>query len=218
MRVNSTNYLVKDLSSGATITVEPNTSNLVTDADFALKNVTVQGHLYTRDGSRIVTYSAVTSNGVPTLYKFSGKVTNSVGAGISGATVYFSDGPNASSNSVAFTTTDANGKYSLGVTPGTWYIAAGAGAYNVSGDDLVVVAAGAVTGVNFGLASDAVVRGRVTHRPAAGSLPERPSFSPGHQVPPATPCSRRLPLRTGLTRNPFRTGPGTSLPAELGIM
>lgn len=188
IRVNPSSYSVKDLVSGAAITVEPNTSNLVTVAGLALKNVTVQGHLYTRSGSRIVTYAAVASNGIPVLFAISGKVTNSLGAGISGATVYFSDGPNASSNSVASTITDASGNYSKGVTPGTWYVAAGAGAFNTSADSLVVVANSAVAGVNLGLVSNAVIRGLVTHwtggtiAPGASVFFSRLPGASGHPV------------------------------------
>ena len=173
MRVSPTNYFVKDLASDAAITVEPNTSNLVTVAGLALKNVTVQGHLYTRNGSRIVTYSAVTSNGVPTLYTISGKVTNSLGVGISGATVYFADSPNAPSNSIVSATSDASGNYSEGVTAGTWYVAAGDSAYNTSADQAVVVTDTGVAGLDFGLVANAVIRGMVTRRsdgtPVAGA-------------------------------------------------
>jgi hypothetical protein len=172
MRVSPTDYFVKDLASGAAITVEPNTSNLVTVAGLALNNVTVQGHLYTRNGSRIVTYSALTSNGVPTLYTISGKVTNSHGIGISGATVYFADSPNASSNSIVSATSDASGNYSEEVTAGTWYVAAGDSAYNTSADQTVVVTDSDVAGLNFGLAANAVIQGVVTRQsggtPVAG--------------------------------------------------
>jgi hypothetical protein len=170
MKVFPTNYLVKDLATGATITVEPNTSNLVTVASLALKNVIVQGHLYTRSGARVVTWSTLTANGVPTVYTISGKVTNALGAGIAGASVYFSDAPNASSNAVVAVTTGANGAYTNGVTAGPWYVAAGASAYNNSADCLVTVSNASVAGVNFGLVSNAVVRGTITRRSAGTAV------------------------------------------------
>lgn len=174
MRVNTNNYFVQDLISGAEITVEPATSNLVTIPGLALKNVTVQGHLYTRNGSRVVTWSTVISNGVPTLYTISGKVTNSLGNGISGATVYFSDSPNASSSAVVSATTDAGGNFSKGVPSGSWYVAAGASAYNTSADRFLLVNSASVSGVDFGLVSNAVVHGIVTRRsdgtPVSGAV------------------------------------------------
>ncbi len=162
VRVNADNYLVKELSSGATIGVRPATARWVTDSALALKNVTVKGHLFTYSGTKWVNYATVTSTGNPTTYAVSGKVTNTLGAAISGATVYFSDAPNASSNSIVSATTDANGNFSKGVIAGTWYVAAGGSAYNTSADRLVVVSNAAVPGVNFGLGSNAVLRGQVT--------------------------------------------------------
>ncbi|MGA2749295.1 MAG: DUF6055 domain-containing protein [Verrucomicrobiota bacterium] len=173
LRVNTTNYAVEDLGSGAAITVEPNTSNLVTETSLLFKNVGVEGHLYTLSGSRIVTYAALTSTGAPALYTVSGEVTNSLGAGISGATVYFSDAPNASSNSIVMATSGANGNYSLEVPGGTWYLAANGSNYNTSADRLLVVSNGSVSNVNFGLVANTSVRGTVTlisnGAPAAGA-------------------------------------------------
>ena len=182
MRVSSTNYAVKDLASGAAITVEPSTSNLVTVAGLALKNVKVQGHLYTRSGARIVTYSTLTANGAPALYTISGRVTNSLGVALSGAAVYFAESANASSHPIVSATTDAGGNYSQGVTAGTWYVAAGAGAYNTSADRIVVISSTNVTSINFGLVTNARVKGVVTRRSDATPVANSPVYfsrSPG---------------------------------------
>lgn len=56
MKVNADHYLVKDLATGSSIKVKPNTNALVTDPLLALKNVTVKGHLYTLSGERVVTF------------------------------------------------------------------------------------------------------------------------------------------------------------------
>jgi len=164
MRVNTNNYVVKDLASGASITVKPSTYGEATDTSLALKNVSVKGHLYTLNGSRIVTFATVTSIGNPLTYAISGKVTNSSGVGISGAKVYFSDSPNASANPIVTATTDSSGNYSKGVTNGTWYVCAGANAYNTSADKVVVVNGAAVSGVNFTLVANSRVTGRVTRK------------------------------------------------------
>ncbi len=164
MKVNTNNYYVKDLASGASIKVRPSTSNQVTDVSLALKNVLVKGHLYTFGGTKEVTFATVTSTGNPTLYAISGRVTNYLGAGIVGATVYFSDVAGATTNAIVTATTDANGNYSRGVTSGAWYVAAGASAYNTSADRVVTVSGANVTGVNFGLVANARVYGKVTRR------------------------------------------------------
>ena len=175
MRVNAKNYYVKDLSSGASITVKPyngksdGTSVEITDATLALKNVTVKGHLYTIGGVQMVTYSTVTSTGNPTLYTISGKVSNGSGAGISGATVYFSDVAHPQTNPIVTATTDAGGNYSKGVTTGNWYVAAGASAYNTSEVTTPLISqplnvTANVSGVNFTLVANASVSGKVTKR------------------------------------------------------
>ena len=164
MKVNSNNYYVKDLATGASLKVRPSTSNQVTDASLALRNTLIKGHLYTFSGVREATFATVTPTGNPTLYTISGQVTNSAGAGIPGAIVYFADAPGASSNSIVTATTDVSGNYSRGVTAGNWYVAAAAGAYNTSADRLITVTIASVPGINFGLVANAKVFGRVTRR------------------------------------------------------
>ena len=126
-----------------------------TDPALALKNISIQGHLYTLSGSRIVTYSTVTATGDPTTYTISGKVSNAGGIGIAGATVYFSDVANPSANPIVTTTTDASGNYSRAVTSGAWYVAAGSSAYNTSADQIVTVTTSNVGNINFTLIANA---------------------------------------------------------------
>lgn len=164
MRVSSNNYYVKDLPTGASIKVRPSTSNQVTDASLALKNVLVRGHLYTFAGLREVTFATVTATGNPALYSLSGKVASASGAGIASATVWFADGSGAASNAIVSTTTDASGNYTRSVTSGSWYVAAGAAAYNTAADRLVTVSNANVSGVNFTLVANANVAGQVTRR------------------------------------------------------
>jgi autotransporter-associated beta strand protein len=161
LKVNSDNYEVKDLASGSSITVKPNTYALVTDPSLALKNVTVSGHLYTFAGVRVVTYATLTAVGVPTLNTISGRVTNASGAGIAGATVAFSDVAGASAHPIVTTTTDASGNYSRGVTPGSWYVAVTSSAHNTSADQSVTLGAANVLGVDFSLAANTLVMGTI---------------------------------------------------------
>ena len=162
MRVNSDNYLVRDMTSGSDITVK---SHLATNSAYIFKNVSIKGHLFTLGGTRIVTTATVTSTGNPTTYTISGRVTNTSGAGISGATVYFSDAPNASVNPVTTATADSNGYYSKAVpNPSSWYVAAGSGAYNTSADQIVTVNGANVGNINFTLTANARISGKVTKK------------------------------------------------------
>jgi len=162
MRVNSDNYLVRDMASGSNITVKP---HLATSAANVLKNCTIQGHLLTLGGTRIVTTATVSSPTTPTSYTISGRVTSTSGAGISGATVYFSDAPNASVNPVTTVPADTNGYYSKAVpNPSIWYVAAGSGAYNTSADQIVSVNGANVGNINFTLVANAKVYGKVTRK------------------------------------------------------
>ena len=162
MKVNADHYLVKDLATGSSIKVKPNTNALVTDPLLALKNVTVKGHLYTLSGERVVTFSTLVATGNPTRYSISGRVTNSSGTGIAGATVSFADVANASVSAIVTATTDASGNYSKGVTTGAWYVAVSSSAHNTSDDQPVAVNASGVSGVNFTLVANASVAGTVT--------------------------------------------------------
>ncbi|MCX6880883.1 MAG: DUF6055 domain-containing protein, partial [Verrucomicrobia bacterium] len=173
MKVNADNYQVKDLATGANIIVTPNTYGQVTDAALALKNVSVKGHLYTLAGARIVTYATLATTGTPTLYYISGKVINSVGTAIAGASVAFADLSDAAAHPIVTATTDASGNYSRGVTTGTWYVAVTSSSYNTSADQLVTVNTSNVAGVNFTLIPNASITGTVTRRsdgtPLAGA-------------------------------------------------
>ncbi len=173
MRVNTNSYLVKDLTNGASITVRPSTYGEVTTNTLALRNVRVSGHLYTFGTNRVVTYAMVVSNGNPTLYTISGRVTDPASNGIPGAIVSFSDTNNASSNAIVTATTDAGGNYSRGVPVGTWFLAASAAAYNTSADRMLAISNAGAVNVNFTLVSNAIISGTVTRRsdgtPIAGA-------------------------------------------------
>lgn len=171
MKVETGSYYVKDLVTGTSIDVKPNTYAETTDASLALKNVNVKGHLYTLNGSRIVTYATLTATGNPDTYAISGKVTNSAGVPVPGATVYFSDVTNAPLNSIVSTTTDANGNYTRGVTPGTWFVAVASSAYNTSADRSVVVTTAGVANVDFVLVANARILGQVTRRTDGTPVP-----------------------------------------------
>ncbi|MCX6343585.1 MAG: DUF6055 domain-containing protein [Armatimonadetes bacterium] len=162
MRVNTDNYIVKDLLSGNWIKVKPHAA---TEPTYVLKNYTIKGHMFTLSGARLVTTATLTFLSNPATYTISGKVTNSSGVGISGATVYFSDAANASVNYIVTATTDASGNYSKALpNPSTWYICAGAGAYNTSADLIRAVNGANISNVNFTLESSAKISGKVTKR------------------------------------------------------
>jgi hypothetical protein len=81
------------------------------------------------------------------------RVTDTTGAALSGATVYFADSPNAAVNATLTATTDGSGNYSRIVTPGTWdAVAAGTGFY-AGTEQTLVVASADVTGIDFSLAA-----------------------------------------------------------------
>lgn len=112
-------------------------------------------------------YTQVTTNSIstPLTYTVSGKVTDTEGVGIAGATVYFSDAPNASDEFLITATTDASGNYSRPLPNSTnWYVAAGASAYNSSADKTATVNGSNVSGINFTLTSNTWISGRVTRR------------------------------------------------------
>lgn len=164
MKVYPDYYAVRDLVSGASIKVRSNTNLWATDSSLALKNVRVNGHLYTFGGSKLITSASLTNLGDPSLYNISGRVTNSSGAGISGATVYFSDIANASANAVTSVTTDSGGYYSKGLTEGMWFVAATAPAYNSSLDKVVIVSGSNVPNTDFVLAATSIVTGKVIRK------------------------------------------------------
>lgn len=164
VRVNASNYIAKDLATGASIAVKPSTNAAATNATLLFKNVTVKGHRYTLSGQKLVTFATVTSTGTPTTYTISGSVTDTLGAPIAGATIYFSESPNPSASPVTSATTDVNGNYSKAVPPGTWYVAAGNSGHNTSSDRVAVVSNANVTGISFVLVPNAKIRGTVTRR------------------------------------------------------
>lgn len=104
----------------------------------------------------------------------SGRVTDTTGAPLSGATVYFADSPNAAVNATLAATTDGSGNYSRIVTPGTWYVVAAGTGFNAGTEQTVVVASANVPGIDFSLAAYARVSGTITLRSngsaAAGAL------------------------------------------------
>ncbi len=161
MKVSSNHYQVKDLASAISLKVRPSTSNQVTDASLALRNVLVSGHLYTFAGAREVTFATLSVTGDPALYTISGRVTEAAGLGVAGATVHFADVPGAASNALATATTDADGYYSRGVVPGLWYVTATASAYNAGPDRLVNVPQAHVAGVDLTLTPNARISGQV---------------------------------------------------------
>jgi len=173
IQVKSDHYVVRDLSSGTTITVHPSTYGRVTDAGLVLKNVRVKGHLYTFDGTRTVTYATVDNLGDPALYTVSGRVADERDEGISGATVYFSYDPDPAASPVVTATTDANGYYSRPVLNGEWYVAASASTHNSAQAQRVVVENADRPGIHFTLADNVRVSGQVVHRdsgaPVAGA-------------------------------------------------
>ncbi|MGN6642412.1 MAG: DUF6055 domain-containing protein [Verrucomicrobiota bacterium] len=161
--VNSDNYLVQDTNSSASITVKPSTYGQATDLSMAFKNVAVSGHLYTytNNGGRMVTYASLTPVSNPP-FSISGIVTNLEGAPLSGVTVYFSHDPNPAVNPAGTTLTGGNGKYTMPILNGTWYVAAGSPAYVTSADQVVTMNSANVTNVNFGLVAKPEVTGTVT--------------------------------------------------------
>ena len=187
--VNADNYVVRDPASSATATVKPDTYGQATDAANLFKNVTVSGHLYTLSGVRLVTYAHVTATGSATQYTISGKVTNSSGVGIAGATVYFSTGPGAATNPICTATTDANGNYSRSIINGTWYVAVTAPDYYPSADQVVVVNGANVPNINFTLIAMPKISGKVT-------------TSDGTPMAGATVCFAQVP---GATVSPIFT-------------
>ena len=164
MHVTATNYYLKDIASGTGIVVKTSAYAEATTPSLVLKNALVKGHLYTLGGARIITFASVTNAGTPATYTISGTVTNAAGAGIVGATVYFSDVANPSANPIVTATTIAGGTYSKAITPGTWYVAAGASAYNTSADRIVTADTNNVTGIDFGLVANARASGSVVKR------------------------------------------------------
>ncbi|MCX6343453.1 MAG: DUF6055 domain-containing protein [Armatimonadetes bacterium] len=183
LRVNAKDYYVKDMASGASITVKPNKGGGwtpppavgadpgATDAILALKNVTVKGHLYTIGGVRQVTYATVLSAGAAQTCNVTGRVTRqSDGAPILGATVYLSDAANPSANPIITAVTDRNGNYAVAMINGTWYVAAGASVYNTSADQVITVNGANVPNVNFSLVASTMISGKVTNSAGGGNI------------------------------------------------
>ena len=152
VQVNSDNYVVKDLASSSTITVKTCAYGQATDPSNLLKLCQINGHLYTMSSVRLATYATVTPLMDPPKFAVTGKVSNaSGGAGIPGATVYFSYTANASAHPVATTTTDLSGNYSLPMPNGLWYVAASATNFFTSSDQTVTVAGYPVSNLNISL-------------------------------------------------------------------
>ena len=152
--------------------VKPNSYGMVTDPTLIFKTVSVSGHKYTYSSVPQVTYAVLSVVGSPT-YSISGKVSDSGGNPIVGATVYFKASANASVSPVATTTTDSSGNYNMPIINGTWYVAAGSSLYYVSADQTVTVNSANVTNVNFTLSARPRIIGTVidqsTGLPVAGA-------------------------------------------------
>ena len=110
---------------------------------------------------------------VPPRYRVSGIVRTVTGSAIAGASVYFSDGPSPQLSPALTAVADASGYYEASVTPGSWYVAAGATAFNTSTDRIVSVTTADVPAIDFALVPNARISGRVTRRsdgtPLAGA-------------------------------------------------
>jgi len=166
--VNADNYTVKDMSSGTTIMVKPNTYGMATDTSLIFKTVQVKGHKYTYSSTKMVTYADVEMIGNPPS-SISGKVTDSVGNALVGATVYFKASANASVSPLCTTTTDSAGNYVMPIIDGTWYVAASYPEYVTSADQIVTVSGASVPNVNFSLNAQPKIIGTVTDRSAGGT-------------------------------------------------
>ncbi len=140
-------------------------------------------------GERLVTFATVTVLADLPSYSISGRVTDLLGAGISGATVYVSNQPDASANPGFTATTDTSGNYSRTVPEGIWYVAAGSANHNTSPDQLVAVTGANVPNTNFTLVGNVEMSGQVTRKsdgaPISGatvyfSRSTNPSGNPVH--------------------------------------
>jgi hypothetical protein len=152
MQANADYYLVKDVGSSATVTVKSDQYAQATDPAKVLKLCQIKGHLWTYGGTRVVTYAAVTPIMDPPSFAISGKVTDAnSGAGLAGATVYFSSSPGAAANASLTATTDASGNYSKPVPNGQWYVAAAATDHFPSADQTLTVNGYPVANFNFNL-------------------------------------------------------------------
>jgi carbonic anhydrase/acetyltransferase-like protein (isoleucine patch superfamily) len=173
MRVAAGYYIVKDLASGASIRVRPDTIGLTTNPSLSLRNVTVKGHLYTFGTERVVTYASLANTGSPALFTISGRVTAPDGAGVAGATVWFSDTSNPQADPIVSATTDSNGFYTRGLPNGTWFAAAGSPFHNTSGAFTLEINGANLPNIHFSLSDNAAVSGTITRRsdgsPVAGA-------------------------------------------------
>jgi hypothetical protein len=99
------------------------------------------------------------------VYPVTGKVSQAGGASLSGATVYFSDVPNASANSHAATvTTDASGNFSYNMRDGAWYVCASCPNYNVSADQILKLSGSGKANVSFMLVPNVKIAGKVINQ------------------------------------------------------
>jgi hypothetical protein len=100
------------------------------------------------------------------VYPISGKVAGvSNTSAISGATVYFSDAPNASADPHAATaTTDASGNYAHTLRDGTWYVCAAKEGYNTSPEQTLVVNGAPRENVRFALVPNVELSGKIVSK------------------------------------------------------
>ena len=103
-------------------------------------------------------------------YTISGTVAGSRGALIASAIVSFSDPAKASASPVITASTEASGRYSIAVPPGTWQVAASSGTHNTSSGRIVSVRNANVSGIHITLKECSTIRGKVTRRSDGAAL------------------------------------------------
>ena len=135
--------------SNQSFTITPNNN-------YAISNVVVDGISFSAISSYLFT-NVITSHSIWASFgqirMVSGKVTDTSGAPICGATVYFSLTPNAAANSLYTATAAASGLYTQLVGSATLYISAGASNWTTSADQKVAAVTNDVANVDFALSS-----------------------------------------------------------------
>lgn len=100
------------------------------------------------------------------VHPVSGSVVSVVGGEpLAGATLFFSDVPDAAGNPHAATVrTDADGNFTHIMRDGTWYVCAAKEGYNTSVDQTVVIKGAATEDVRFSLRSNVELAGKVVRK------------------------------------------------------
>ena len=172
MRVNAKDYYVKDISSGASITVKPYNGKTrrhvgrdCNDCHSGSQERHCQGTslYFERFEDSHILHRHIDRQ--PDDLHHLGQGHQQLAESASPARLFTSRIRRiASANPIVTATTDASGNYSKAVTPGTWYVAAGLGAYNTSADQIVTVTTANVGNINFSLVANASISGKVTKR------------------------------------------------------